>query len=278
MDATVKASFWTDPRVEDSPKEIKLAALWLITNPARDLCGFTCVSNKRFTFETGLDASTLQGACKGLPTSIQGLSGGVYFMRNFLRHQFGKGGSLKLGNKVVTAAVRHAVQLPDELRSAFFEAYPELVSLANEWEEKHPSQQAPSKPLAQNRQGVGEREGAGAEQETSSIPDIVAIYPRRERVTEACQEVARQVARGGDLDAIRAGTLAIAAMIPRLPSGPHNKFVPSALAFFRDERWRDDPQTWLRQCADRNGQPPGRPLSLGGRREAETIKLTKSTH
>jgi hypothetical protein len=274
MDSIIKASFWSDARIEEVSAEVKLACLWLITNPARDLCGFTAVSSKRFTFETGLPASTLEGASKGLPSSFVKLTGGVWFARNFLRHQFGKGGRLSLGNKVVIAATRHASKLPVELANAFFEAYPELRELALKYHLEISPIDPPSIPHTVKRDGVrvgegeGEGEGEGKEGcgEKIDLVSIVHAYPRRQDDAEALEHVAKSIAKGATAGEILAGTRAIAAIIPRLPSGHLNAFVVGAGAFFRREKWRDDPQTWLRLAAGKNGAQVGT-LNLGGRKE-----------
>lgn len=281
MDATIKGSFWTDQRVEEVSPEIKLTCLWLVTNPARDLCGFTQVSNKRFTFETGLPVHFLEGACKGLASSFVKLADGVYFAVNFLRHQFGKGGRLSLGNKVVIAAARHAGKLPVVLRDAFLAAYPELLELV-EKDSKNPAKNdPPCIPLPVKRDGVrareGAREGAGAKEEgcgekPTDFADIVGAYPRREGVAEALGHVAASVRKGADPAAILTGTRAIAAVIGQLPSGHLNAFVVSASKFFLNERWRDDPQTWLRHGAAKNGAAAGS-LNLGGRKVGSMTRV-----
>lgn len=278
MDAIIKGSFWTDHRIEESPAEIKLACLWLVTNPSRDLCGFTQVSNKRFTFEAALLPEFLEGACKGLPSSFLEVSPGVFFAVNFLRHQFGKGGRLSLGNKVVIAAARHAAKLPKALKVAFFDAYPELLGLVENDLKKSTEIDAPSIPLTENREGVrvrvrvreGEKEEGYGEK-----PDLVGIvhcYPRRQDEAQALEFLAGSIRKGAEPETIMAGTRAIAAVIMQLPSGPLNSYVPSAATFFKHERWRDDPQTWRRCGAAKNGAQMKK-LDLGGRRAGEVIRV-----
>lgn len=93
---------------------------------------------------------------------------------------------------------------------------------------------------------------------------IVHAYPRREGDKEALEHLQASIRRGADPDMILAGTRAIAAIIPRLPAGKDNTRVISAWRFFKDERWRDDPQTWLRN-GTKTGVAPGK-LDLGGRK------------
>ncbi len=104
--------------------------------------------------------------------------------------------------------------------------------------------------------------------EGGEIEAVVALYPKRERQAEAFEALADHVWKGTDLDAVRTGTQAIAAVIARLPGAHLNSYIPSAAAFFRNRRWEDDPQTWLRNAGKHvNGAPPQK-LDLGGRRPA----------
>lgn len=103
------------------------------------------------------------------------------------------------------------------------------------------------------------------------LPDVVSLYPKRHRQTEAIEALAAHVRKGTDLEAVVAGTRAIAAIIQRMPGGADNIYVPSAATFFRNRRWEDDPKTWLRQ-AKTNGAPVEE-LNLGGRRPGRTIEI-----
>lgn len=262
--------------MEESTAEVKLAALWLISNPARDLCGFTTVSNKRFTFETGLDARALEGASEGLPSSIRKLPGGVWFVVNFLRHQFGKGGRLSLKNNVIVSAARHASKLPEPLRRAFFEAYPELLEIAPHGSVNGNHFEAPSKGVTPNPEGVRVRVRVGVQEkgcgEKPIDPlSIVQAYPRREGDMAALTALKESIRKGADPDVILTGTRAIAAVIPSLPSGHLNAFVVSSAKFFQGERWRDDPATWRRSGSKRDGGNAG-DLDLGGREPGPPIE------
>jgi hypothetical protein len=89
----------------------------------------------------------------------------------------------------------------------------------------------------------------------------------------ACAMVQNHLRRGFSVDAIVSGTRAIAAVISQMPGGHLNKFVPSAENFFRDRRWEDDPQTWLRSAGGSTGAPHKK-LELNGRgRSGTTIKI-----
>lgn len=100
--------------------------------------------------------------------------------------------------------------------------------------------------------------------------DLVAIvdaYPRRQDQAAALDALKVSIRKGADPDVVLAGTRAIAAVIQQLPSGALNAYVVSAATFFKNERWRDDPKTWVRSGASKNGAQVGQ-LNLGGRKPA----------
>lgn len=107
--------------------------------------------------------------------------------------------------------------------------------------------------------------------EVIKLPDVVSLYPKREKQAEAIEALAAHVRKGTDLDAVASGTRAIAAIIQRMPGGALNAYVPSAATFFRNRRWEDDPKTWLRNA--RTNGAPVEELNLGGRRPARTIEI-----
>jgi hypothetical protein len=107
--------------------------------------------------------------------------------------------------------------------------------------------------------------------DAEQLKEIVALYPKRERQSEAVEALAAHVRKGTDIDAVAAGTRAIAAIIQRMPGGALNAYVPSAAKFFQNRRWEDDPKTWLRN-AGKNGAPIEE-LYRGGGRQATTIEI-----
>jgi hypothetical protein len=104
----------------------------------------------------------------------------------------------------------------------------------------------------------------------STLPDVVSLYPKREKMAEAVEALAAHVRKGADLDAVVAGTRAIAAIIQRMPGGHLNSYVPSAATFFRNRRWEDDPKTWLRNAGTKSNGAPVEELFRGGGRQATT--------
>jgi len=120
-------------------------------------------------------------------------------------------------------------------------------------------------PATTNLQGYKDTPKTQIEENPIDFQSIVGAYPRRENVQEALGYVSDSVKRGADPAAILTGTRAIAAVIGQLPSAHLNAFVVSAKTFFKNERWRDDPQTWLRHGASKNGAAASS-VNIGGRK------------
>ncbi|MCW1887693.1 hypothetical protein OKA04_23350 [Luteolibacter flavescens] len=96
---------------------------------------------------------------------------------------------------------------------------------------------------------IGERESVRDADIARKAEQIVAAFPRRERYAEALMSVKRQLASGESFEAMLAGTKAAAAFLATAPSAAANKYSPSALRFFEDKRWMDDPATLIRPPA-----------------------------
>lgn len=110
------------------------------------------------------------------------------------------------------------------------------------------------KAISDKAEGKGIRKGSKERERGREAVDIVSAYPRREKTADALQIVAGHLAEGEDPQKMLAGVKACAEVIASLPSGARNRFVPSALAFFRAKRWADDPETLRRQGEARTGQ------------------------
>lgn len=97
MNVKISPEFWSDPGIELLSSEAKLATLWMLTNPRLNFVGFAEISEKRFTFETGLDVKALTEVFEALPKSFRRDARG-YWIRAFIRRQFGQGESLLRNN------------------------------------------------------------------------------------------------------------------------------------------------------------------------------------
>ncbi len=109
------------------------------------------------------------------------------------------------------------------------------------------------------------------EEPSPDLPGIVEAYPRRQDVAQALDHLRASIRKGADPNVILCGTRAIAAVIQQLPSGALNGYVPSAGTFFKNERWKDDPATWVRNAGSKNGAAL-KPLDLGGRKAGAVIR------
>jgi hypothetical protein len=124
MKPYVHQSFWSDSDMELQPPEIKLAALWLITNSQTSILGLCSASDRRFCFETGLPSGTLSRVCEALPRAFKPL-GDQIFITNFIRHQFGAGSGLMRNNWFKALAASFLGQ-SKQVQDAILELYPEF--------------------------------------------------------------------------------------------------------------------------------------------------------
>lgn len=279
MDATIRTAFWTDDRLEEQPAEIKLAALWAITNPSRDICGYTRVSNKRFTFETGLEAHWLDALCKALPSSFHAPCKGVVFAVNFLRHQFGKGGKLSPRNKVIPAAIRHAQALPEALRSSFFSAYPELLQSSPSEEETTSENDPPCKGdspfsdgvIAQHSNSIEEKEGRNTVPTTAhliaAIPDDFSPTLREAAISWATDKQSRRQAKHRFQS-----LLAWSACLKRMQTYP-DAMVANAVEVAIASGWIG----WEHESMGKISAPKQPAPATGGRQYAEVITVPTTT-
>ena len=121
----IDPAFWSDPDIEGAKSGVKLAALWLITNPQTSILGLCNASPLRFTFETGLPATALESALEALPRAFKRF-GSVVFVRNYVRHQFGNGDKLIRNNFFVALKSKFEAVREEELRNAILSDYPEF--------------------------------------------------------------------------------------------------------------------------------------------------------
>ena len=132
MDAKFSAKFWDDPDLEEQPPEVKLTFAWAFTNGDRDLCGTFRFSARRFTFQTGLEASWLERTIKALPRSLV-RDGEHVLCVKFIAHQFGRGPAM-VANNIAKALAKPFALLTPQLQEAILTTYPELKPLLSPYE------------------------------------------------------------------------------------------------------------------------------------------------
>lgn len=124
MKPYIHQSFWSDVDIESQPPEIKLAALWFITNKQTSILGVCETSKRRFSFETGLAEEWFERALEGLNKGFI-RAGGSIFIKNFIRYQFGSGESL-VKNNFFKAMTNEFFKASDEIKSLIASHYPEF--------------------------------------------------------------------------------------------------------------------------------------------------------
>lgn len=128
MSPKIHPTFWSDEQVELLTAEDKLVLLWLITNPQTNLIGQGQVSPRRFQLDTGLTPDALKRACDALRGNVW-FDGKTYWIRNYIRHQFGSGEKL-VSNKIFKAILSAYCQVKDDsLRQEINRDYPELAGV-----------------------------------------------------------------------------------------------------------------------------------------------------
>jgi hypothetical protein len=161
MDTKISSRFWSKREVEDAPKEVKYAALWLLTNERVSLCGYAEVTEKRFVFETGLSTEDMARAFEALPKTFIKVGKG-YLARNFIRWQFGHGPALAKSH--MSVPIVNALRVcPEEVVAQVLALYPELTERFEEATRKALAEGIGSPSEAQRaRAGAGERAGTRA--------------------------------------------------------------------------------------------------------------------
>lgn len=125
MKPFVDPSFWSDSDIEPVPAEVKLCALWFITNPQTNKLGVCGATDRRFALETGLEVKWINATIAALPRAFKRV-GGVVVVRNYIRYQFGSGEKLMKNNWFV-ALKSDFLKIKDaELQSFLLSEYPEF--------------------------------------------------------------------------------------------------------------------------------------------------------
>lgn len=141
MDTKISAQFWGKDRIENAPAEVKLAALWMLTNSRVNMAGYAETTEKRFAFETGLAPEWYARALDALHATFKALPGG-YWIRGYITHQIGRGDSLVRNHmaKPLVACLK-GLGRPSVIELVI-EEYPELEGFLME----KPSARAPEAP------------------------------------------------------------------------------------------------------------------------------------
>jgi hypothetical protein len=185
MNVRISPGFWSDPEIEELTADMKLAALWLMTNSRTTVFGYVEISERRFEFETGSPWQALLDLCKAHAKGFV-KTGKGFWVRRFISHQIGTGKKL-IDNNFCRALVRDLRGYSDEpVYGLVMEEYPELIPCFDVSDPD--SDKALSKGLPSPRAEKSREEQRRAESEidkTTSKPDAAdfakfwAAYPRK---------------------------------------------------------------------------------------------------
>lgn len=126
MDAKVAKTFWRDPEFEEEPPEVKLAAIWAVSNADVDVCGVFRYSARAFKFDTNAEPSVFERLLE-VSSSFVRFDSGMVWCKNWIRYQIGDGESLSRNN-MSRVVQRQLDKLPDEVRKAVIDRYPSLMA------------------------------------------------------------------------------------------------------------------------------------------------------
>lgn len=234
MKPFIDPSFWSDPEIEILKSGGKLCMLWLVTNSQTSLLGICGASESRFTFETGLPKEALARALEGLPRAIVRV-GNVIFVRNYIRHQFGSGEKLIRNNFFVALKSLFLGIKDEKLRSVVLTEYPEFQEVS----------EGLTKPKVRRV-----RKGKRITESESEADQIYQAYPLKKGKPDALRAIVGAMNRGNDFDLLLSKTKAYSAA-----RGGDLSFVPNPSTWFNQDRFKDDPETWVRT----NGEKPNKP-------------------
>lgn len=128
MDIKISPGIWSHNDFQLAAPTAKLGCLYLLTNTRVNFVGYAEISDRYFTFETGLNKEALIEAFEALPKGFV-KNGNGYWVRGFIEWQFGRGQSLVRSNMV-----KALLRAMGGLRSSWvideiLQEYPELRPL-----------------------------------------------------------------------------------------------------------------------------------------------------
>lgn len=251
MDAKISPSFWNDDTL--ATPALRLAALWLRTNPHVTTAGFGEYSLRRFTFETGLPSKALDDCFEALGSRCR-FDDKAYWLRDFIAENFGRGDSLADNNfsKGIPKAI--ALARCPWLADAVYSEYPELTPESYIALEPLP-RGSPHSPTTREEGEEGEDSKAGEAKSGSGVQGvrretvrdhaeaIYAAYPKKVGRRDALKAIGLAL-REFSADHILERTAAFADAVAGWPPDRY-RFIPHPATWFRRGSFDDDPATWV---------------------------------
>lgn len=118
----VDTGYWVDSWIESLGPDGKLLDLYLITNPRSTSAGVFEITLGRMSFETGLDAATIERLLVAWAPKVQWFpEHSIVFLSNFFRRQGNTNERTRINARRIVAA------LPEDVQRAVLAVCPELT-------------------------------------------------------------------------------------------------------------------------------------------------------
>ena len=121
MYRAIDCNTWDDPWFSELDPSAKLLFLYLITNRRSTPCGAFEITLRAASFETGIPRTQLDDLLKALaPRVVWYPEHNAIWLRNFYKHQ-------KCNENYRKGAANAAANMPESVRVAIYQTYPELL-------------------------------------------------------------------------------------------------------------------------------------------------------
>ena len=111
-------------------------------------------------------------------------------------------------------------------------------------------------PICQSSPGFVQGEGEGEGEAPHSPPrglarkdwaeKIYSAYPQKKGRRAALTAIENALRRGADPEHVERQTVAFAAFVAQWPAADQQRFIPNPATWFNQDRFDDDPNTWVR--------------------------------
>lgn len=253
MDTKITSAIWANLEFDAIPPDGKLAAFWLLTNEAVNVVGYAEFNERRFKFETQLDAEALQRAYQGLGKGLVKVGKG-YWLRNYIGYQYGRGPSLSDNNwaKGICKYLQGAA--PHELVRLVLGEYPELKNVKGFI--------SPSKGFRTSGSTREERIGEERSREEQRGEDILLAsiwdaYPKKVAKEAGLKAMRKVIAEGRITPENLLQKVRAYAEATKLWPDAKRQFIPHPATWFNDGRYEDDPAAWSAEQFSASDRRPG---------------------
>jgi hypothetical protein len=240
MQTKIYADFWSDPDIELTRPQVKLAALWMMTNDKVTMVGWSRASKRQFVYQTGLNESFFDDTIKELGRCFVATSKG-YWIRKYCKYQWGTQESM-ISSRCFKAFVKALDMAEDPiLVECMRTEYPIFCRAVDLFKKEVTSTiEGACKPPEKEKEKEKEN-GKGCGEGEITADRIYSLYPRK-------------VGRPMAIKAIRkalsicppAELLGAVSRYAQAVQGEDPTFIPHPSTWFNQERFNDHPSTWIR--------------------------------